>query len=48
MFELARALVARILKEWVKFTQDEIRNISMYFLNFPVVHQEYTLKLIYL
>jgi hypothetical protein len=38
MFELARALVARILKEWPKFTQDDIKNICLYLLNFPVTH----------
>jgi len=41
MFELARSLVARMLKEWAKFNQEDIRNIALYLLNFPVVHQEY-------
>ncbi|KAL7075491.1 hypothetical protein ACQ4LE_005364 [Meloidogyne hapla] len=40
MFELARSLVARMLKEWAKFSQDDIRGIAMYLLNFPVVHQD--------
>uniref|UniRef100_A0A915LHB8 Exportin-4 n=1 Tax=Meloidogyne javanica TaxID=6303 RepID=A0A915LHB8_MELJA len=40
MFELARSLVARMLKEWAKFNQEDIRNIALYLLNFPVVHQD--------
>uniref|UniRef100_A0A914NWH4 Uncharacterized protein n=1 Tax=Meloidogyne incognita TaxID=6306 RepID=A0A914NWH4_MELIC len=40
MFELARSLVARMLKEWTKFNQEDIRNIALYLLNFPVVHQD--------
>uniref|UniRef100_A0A915PD20 Exportin-4 n=1 Tax=Meloidogyne floridensis TaxID=298350 RepID=A0A915PD20_9BILA len=28
MFELARSLVARMLKEWTKFNQEDIRNIA--------------------
>lgn len=40
MFELARALVARMLKEWSKFSIEDVRTIIAYLLNFPVNHSK--------
>ena len=37
MFELAKAIVARILREWTKFGYEEIRTICDYLLHFPAI-----------
>ncbi|KAL3110063.1 hypothetical protein niasHT_015666 [Heterodera trifolii] len=40
MFELTRALVARLLKEWAQFSLDDVSNICDYLFNFPAVHTD--------
>lgn len=40
MFELARSLVTRALKDWSKYSLDELRNICDYLFNFPITHEK--------